>query len=208
MNNIEALDNDETEVDIEAQIQQLLDDDETEAALKLIKEHGDCVFVADDRNADIEYNYCDSLYEAAKEYVEDGDWGDRSKTDWVTIYAWNRWKLGDIVIDDHDSEKSFSIPIEAEEPECSEGEHDWCAPYEVVGGIKENPGVWGHGGGVIIHEICRHCGCLRTTDTWAQRHDDGTQGLVSVEYDDGDHKFRDSWKEWIRGLMVIEFIFR
>lgn len=55
--------------------------------------------------------------------------------------------------------------------EADDGEHEWCSPFAVVGGIKENPGVQGHGGGVIITEVCRHCGTYRTTDTWATGHD-------------------------------------
>lgn len=47
------------------------------------------------------------------------------------------------------------------------GAHEWCSPHSVVGGIAENPGVRGHGGGVVVEEICRHCGMHRTTDTWA-----------------------------------------
>ena len=177
-------------------IQALIDDDEEAAALELLREHGECIYVADDGNAEVEYPLCDSPQDAANEYVSDGDWGDdQSKSDWVTVDAWSRWSLGNVVLDD-DDRSSYDIEIKPQEPECPDGDHDWCSPYEVVGGIKENPGVWGHGGGVIIHEVCRHCGCLKTTDTWAQRHDNGKQGLTSVEYDDGDHEFRDSWQEW------------
>lgn len=64
---------------------------------------------------------------------------------------------------------SGTVRLDEPEPECSESEHSWASPYEVFGGLKENPGVWGHGGGVIIKELCKHCGCERTTDTRAQR---------------------------------------
>ncbi len=79
-----------------------------------------------------------------------------------------------------------TMEFEQDEPNCThDGGHDWQSPYEIVGGIKENPGVWGHGGGVIINECCMHCGCKRTTDTWAQRMDTGEQGLREVTYDEG-----------------------
>lgn len=84
-----------------------------------------------------------------------------------------------------DEEDSDTVTLAEEEPECTESAHDWQAPHEIVGGIEENPGVWGHGGGVIIHEVCVHCGCGRTTDTWAQRHDTGEQGLTEVSYHPG-----------------------
>lgn len=175
-------------------IQALLDDYENEAAIELLKEHGESVIVADDGNAEVEYPSCDTLNEAANEYVEDGDWGDQSSTNWIDVYAWRRWTLGKVV---HDEDREcFTVEIDPEEPECTEEKHDWCSPHDVVGGIKENPGVWGNGGGLIINEVCRHCGCLKTIDTWAQRRDNGEQGLSSVIYDDGNHQYRDAWIEW------------
>ena len=56
------------------------------------------------------------------------------------------------------------------------------SPHEVVGGLEENPGVWGNGGGVIIHEVCQTCGVHRHTNTWAQNPVNGKQGLESVSY--------------------------
>lgn len=181
----------------EAISQALLDDgDNADAALAIVQHHGTSVVMADDGNAEVEM-VSDTLAAAAREYVEDGDWGDdRSETSWVTIYAWRRWTLGDVEIDEE--RDSFDVEIEPEEPECDgEHEHDWCSPYAVVGGIRENPGVWGHGGGVIIHEICRHCGCLRTTDTWAQNPETGEQGLRAVSYERlGDHEHSEAWEAW------------
>jgi len=76
-----------------------------------------------------------------------------------------------------------TIVIEIPEPECADGhEHDWQSPIKLVGGIPENPGVWGNGGGVKIHEVCCHCGAHRHTDTWATRMDTGEQGLTEVSY--------------------------
>lgn len=78
-----------------------------------------------------------------------------------------------------------TVAINPPEPKCTADSHDWQSPYRIVGGIEENPGVWGHGGGVIIKECCMNCGCLRETDTWAQRPDTGEQGLESVRYVEG-----------------------
>ena len=50
--------------------------------------------------------------------------------------------------------------------------------------MAEDPGVHGHGGGVLITEVCRHCGCKRTTDTWAQNPETGVDGLRSVSYEE------------------------
>lgn len=90
--------------------------------------------------------------------------------------------------DDDTVSASDTVTLEPEEPECShEDGHDWQSPHEIVGGLRENPGVQGHGGGVIIQEVCMHCGCGRTTDTWAQRPDTGRQGLREVSYEPGQY---------------------
>lgn len=163
-------------------------------------------YVADDGNADVEYEYVDSGREAAEEYVAGGDWGDRDSTSWVTVYTWRcglRAEVAEcasdtpevgvelqplIVVEGKTDRDSHKVAIEPEEPACVAGQaHDWASPHEIVGGIKENPGVWGSGGGVIVHEACLRCGCGRVTDTWAQDMTDGEQGLTSVSYEPGSY---------------------
>jgi len=136
------------------------------------------IWYADDGNAELELDV-DSGLEAAQEYVADGDWGEITETIWIDVRVWQLDDDGERI-----NEDMHTITIDPPEPECtSEDGHDWTSPYELLGGLKENPGVFGHGGGAIVKEVCRHCGCLRTTDTWAQRMDTGEQGLTSVEYD-------------------------
>lgn len=111
----------------------------------------------------------------AQDRAEIGDWGN-DKTVWVRAQ----------VIDVDGSTTTVNTTVHPDEPECVEGEeHDWCSDHEIVGGIEENPGVWGHGGGVIITEACRRCGCARVTDTWATDPCTGEQGLTSVSYEPG-----------------------
>lgn len=119
--------------------------------------------------------------EAAQEYVDGGDWGEQSKTWWCSVTT---VELVDGEPDD-DTCESHTIAVEPDEPKCSAREHEWRSPFAIVGGIKENPGVFGHGGGVKVHEVCVHCGCERVTDTWAQNPVTGEQGLRSVEYHAG-----------------------
>jgi len=77
----------------------------------------------------------------------------------------------------------LTYTFEVEEPDCiGKREHDWKSPLSIVGGVKENPGVYGHGGGVVITEICAHCGAYRETDTWAQDSQTGEQGLHETTY--------------------------
>ena len=87
-----------------------------------------------------------------------------------------------------------TVTFAPEVPSCEEGkEHDWRSPFEVVGGLRESPGVVVHGGGVIVREVCAHCACYRVTETWAERPDTGEQGLTEVDYEDPD----DSSLEWL-----------
>jgi len=175
----------------------LIEDQEEALALIVLREHGDCVVVADDGNADVEYPGC-SHDEAAQEYVDDGDWNCERPT-WIHVSTWDRYTLGDVTLDDESSRQRHSVELAQEEPECThDDEHDWRSPHSVLGGCESNPGVWGNGGGVIIREICRHCGCLRTTDTWATDPQDGTQGHRTVTYEQQPHDYSgDALQRWI-----------
>ena len=140
-------------------------------------------YMCDDGNAEIEIE-AESAEEAAQEYVDGGDWGDRSETCWIDVYVTPVGDDGEAITDERER---ITITLDAEEPECEDGqEHDWRSPYSLLGGVKGDPGVWGHGGGVLIKEVCAHCGRYKVTDTWAQRPDTGEQGLDSVEYMDAD----------------------
>lgn len=147
---------------------------------------------ADDGNCAVHFPDAEDAADARRAYVDGGDWGeDEDRTRWVTVRAWRRvhvLRVDGKVVEDDDTYGAGSTCVEIEPtvPECAEGkEHDWYAPHWLVGGIKENPGVWGHGGGVVMTEACRHCGCAKVTDTWAQNPETGEQGLTSVEYEPG-----------------------
>jgi hypothetical protein len=139
----------------------------------------DTVYLCDDGNAEIEIEAADE-YAAAQAYVDGGDWGEHGieTTRWVRVHVHPRganWDDGDWI----------RVEIEPEEPDCpsEKAEHDWRRPIEYVGGIAENPGVRGHGGGVTIAEVCVRCGARRVTDTWAQCLETGEQGLTSITYE-------------------------
>jgi hypothetical protein len=86
-----------------------------------------------------------------------------------------------------DEFETDTVVIEPREPPCEPGRtHDWRTPYDVLGGLRDNPGVWGHGGGLIMRSVCRHCGRYRIVDTWAQRRDTGEQGLIETTYAEPD----------------------
>lgn len=132
-----------------------------------------------DGNAEIDIE-AESPQDAAQQYVDGGEWGESTNTSWIHVYVQELDADGEAV----DSRHNITVEVNPDEPECEDdGGHDWQSPHGIVGGIKENPGVWGHGGGIVIVECCIRCGCKRTTDTWAQDHETGEQGLRSVEYE-------------------------
>lgn len=108
-----------------------------------------------DYNGSVELESFDSL-EDAESYAEN------------EAALWSEDYSGTIEVWDDEDDlclSEYEALETVEEPSCEFGEHEWESPYELLGGLKENPGVQGNGGGVIIKEVCR-CGCTKVTDTW------------------------------------------
>lgn len=133
---------------------------------------------ADDGNQAVEYLY-ETAEEAASEYVAGGNWWGEGVTS-VAISV-RVWRAG-FTLDDDDElaecivdEDSHIVLLHPDEPACKaadDGEHRWESPHELVGGIEENPGVWGGPGcGITSVEVCVFCGVSRTTATASQGHD-------------------------------------
>lgn len=137
------------------------------------------------------------IRELAEAWMRGGEWfghGDDSEsTVWVRGHLHSEDCTRDRLAADPDTRcyedcESLTVAIDPPEPRCEDGDsHDWRRPLALVGGIRENPGVQGHGGGVIITDVCMHCGCERRVDTWAQDPETGEQGLESVCYAPGLH---------------------
>lgn len=136
--------------------------------------------------------------EAAASYVGDGsDWGDGSPclaTWWISVQVWRQgWALeeGELVSVRVD-EDEIKVQVDAKEPTCEPGcSHEWAAPHALVGGLAENPGVHGHGGGVVSSDLCMVCGCGRSHDSWAQDPTDGAEMLGAVKYSPGEYSADD-----------------
>lgn len=123
---------------------------------------------------DVESESIDEALAEAIEWAEGGEWDTSGGTIWV-----------DVSVESEDGDElRETVAIHPAEPDCDGSGHDWQSPHEIVGGIESNPGVWGHGGGVVVHECCVRCGCRRTTDTCATRPDTGEQGLTSISYNE------------------------
>lgn len=123
----------------------------------------DDVYLVGDQYSGQEWIRATDAEEAIDKYLDGGDWTpDEGGTVWYTITACDR-----------DGERAErKVAFDPPEPKCTDGHsHDWASPR-----------VHGHGGGVIVHEVCTHCGLHKYTDTWATDPSDGEQGLTSVEY--------------------------
>ena len=142
----------------------------------------------DDGNAAIEIE-ASGPEAAARKYVDGGDWGEIDSTIWIMVWVWTGH-----MDDDIGERDAHTVALNPAVPPCSGPEHDWRSPHSVLGGCEQSPGVQGHGGGVILREVCRHCASYRVIDTWAQNPDDGEEGLKSIGYQDPD----DDSMAWIR----------
>lgn len=71
-------------------------------------------------------------------------------------------------------------------PDCvDEQEHDWCSPHDIVGGLKENPGIWSTGGTTIVSiEVCSHCGCKKRTVNYGSQRNQGQCDTIEYYYSD------------------------
>lgn len=119
----------------------------------------------------------DAAIDYAIKWLRNGSW-DRDQTLFLSASVLSLQDDGEV----DERIGTAQVALQPIMPKCVSAEHDWRSPYSVLGGMKENPGVWGNGGGVIIKEVCSACGKYRVTDTWATNPCDGTQGHTSVEY--------------------------
>lgn len=147
---------------------------------------------------DIHASSLEDAIRQGREWIEAGDWeqGECEETLECAVAEIIRDEDGDIdedatwSADRHDC--SGTLPAK-DAPECLDGDpdsHDWQSPYSVVGGIKENPGVWGSGHGhVKICEVCACCGAYRTTDHGATNSSNGMR-TTRTSYELADDKSR------------------
>lgn len=130
-----------------------------------------------DGEVEIEFPLASNASEALDSYMEDVS--SDTETYWLSLCAFRKDEDGE-----HIDEATRFIAVDPSEPSCiGRAGHDWKSPHSIVGGIKENPGVFGFGGGLKIRECCMRCGCLRLTNTWAQDPVTGKEGLRSVSYE-------------------------
>lgn len=125
----------------------------------------------------IEAESMQAAIEEARDWAEDADYEER------VMARVHINELGG----DRDSE---TIEVEAgplpqpPETDCGteDDDHEWTSPYDIVGGCRENPGVWSKGGTrVIFQYVCSRCGLSKTVDHAGEQRNPG-QIEESIEY--------------------------
>lgn len=134
--------------------------------------------------------------EAAEEWVKDGDWGEGKI--FVSCSIFREDEEGEV----YASAVEVEVGEDPPEPDCADGaDHDWQSPYEIVGGLRENPGVWSVGGTqVASKEVCSCCGAIRNTTS------ESTPGQYprvpeQVEYEEA----TEETLAWVQSLCTYSF---
>lgn len=137
----------------------------------------------------IEADNLEAAVKAAKEWASEGSYDERVMVD-VSIQG---------IDDDGDYTDEYElVEVEAgpepEEPECADGEeHEWESPYKIVGGFKENPGVWSLGGTTMsFRSVCCYCGAHKHETSYGSQRNPGQ--CDQVTYDEAD----DETKDWLK----------
>lgn len=155
----------------------------------------DSPWVADDGNAEVATT-ADTNLEAAQEYVSDGDWGDGKCS--VRVHVW-KYALDINGEQERVAEDSFDVDAgsDPEAPgECGtdDDDHDWETPLELVGGCRENPGVFSIGGTTFrATSVCASCGTYRISTSRGEQRNPG-EAASEIEYREADEHSR----AWIK----------
>jgi hypothetical protein len=120
---------------------------------------------------------CQEAMQLAIDWWKDGSWENKTEID---IYVQE--------INPFDDDMRFPMEWETievgedpPEPECTEESHGWETPHEIVGGLKENPGVWSLGGTTMVyHSVCSHCGLQKREFKYGAQRNPGQ--LDKIEY--------------------------
>lgn len=108
---------------------------------------------------------------------------------WVSVPS--DWETEDITREQDAADCSGSYSDD--EPACTsdgpgddDGGHDWRSPHSLLGGLKENPGVWGGSGTrMSVKTVCAACGKYRTETSAGSQRNHGEPDAV-VTYEDAD----------------------
>lgn len=151
----------------------------------LVNDDAPVIVECDSSTFEYDCNEYDTNQDAIDEFIADNDFEEGDETYWVKAEAYREG----IDEDGRVTKVEFiehKFPVHPKEPRCVDAkDHEWESPHDLLGGLEDNPGVFGKGGGVIIERVCVRCGCSKVEDTWAQDRETGEQGLYSISYREG-----------------------
>ena len=136
-----------------------------------VEDGGASTWLAEDTTAN-------NANERARDWVREGEYGGEEAVQGYTVYLVEKPTPEQLAnnephgsSDDAYEVESGTVVIPATVPDCIHADgHDFIATMDVEGGLAENPGVQGNGGGVTIDTHCSRDGCAvtRHVNTWAQ----------------------------------------
>lgn len=145
----------------------------------------------------------DEIEADAEASLRDGDWDTSDGPLYLVADAYPIDPITDEAL--NDAGTRVTVTIAQNEPDCAEGEaHAWRSPHSVVGGLRENPGVHGVGAGVVVREVCAHCGAYRVYESAAQDPGTGTY-YASTHYEEADEDSL-AWVERRRARAAQEMV--
>lgn len=106
----------------------------------------------------VEANSAEEALNKAEELVGTPDYSLYNIDNYPARITW--WA---VAVENDEDRAHRDYYIDAVEPVCLEDEHNW----------RERE-CRGQGGGVLVTEVCKHCGWTRYTDTWHQDPRDGS----------------------------------
>lgn len=139
----------------------------------------------------------DEALEIACDWVAGGEYDERVM---VSVYVDEIDENGDVVPGEHASDEVAVGPFpKPESTECGDGDedHDWVRPLDVVGGCRENPGVFSDGGtSMKFYSICSKCGIYKIERHSGSQRNPGALD-ESIEYRQAD----DSSLSWVENTL-------
>lgn len=135
----------------------------------------------------IEAASIEEALEKAQEWASEGSYDER-----VMVRVWAH----ELDEDGEPTGESLSGEVEAgpepkpEATDCGteDDDHDWDSPLELVGGLRENPGVFSTGGTSFRYEyVCSKCGMYKTVRTAGAQKNPGELD-ETIEYSAADER--------------------
>jgi hypothetical protein len=130
--------------------------------------------------------------ETAREWASGGDYTDRCM---VRVYVDELDEDGNETGESESAEVMAGPEPKPEPTDCGDEDedHDWQSPHELLGGCRENPGVWSLTGTAMSFDyVCGRCGIYKSVRTAGFQRNPG-ELAEKIEYREADGRS----KEWL-----------